>query len=94
MQKVAPEDLIVGDIVSFRPASDRPEIITDRIIEISRVGTVVSLTTQGDANVSPNAPIVADHVIGRYLYRLPGLGFVAQLAEYSSAGPASAKSDG
>ncbi|WP_345068523.1 signal peptidase I [Leifsonia kafniensis] len=86
VQTVAPEDLSVGDIVTFRPQGDDLTPLTHRVVKITRAdGRVQSLTTQGDTDASADAPIVPGQVLGRYLYRMPGLGFVAQLTPTESA---------
>lgn len=62
IQGVAKEDLGVGDIIVYRnPKGDTFTI--HRIIELEND----TLTTKGDANFGPDAPITYDKIIGRTL---------------------------
>ena len=76
-----PANLAVGDVVTFQPRSGDPTLITHRITAIASVdGQVASLTTQGDANGAPDAPIVPAQVMGRVWYHVPLVGRVMNLA--------------
>lgn len=82
------DDLDVGDIITFQPESDNPALITHRIVGLSfGSGGLAAVTTQGDANNAADVPIVPGQVMGRYLYRMPALGFVAQFIPTENKGP-------
>jgi len=73
VRETPPEELEVGDVVSFTIGNDM--MATHRIIEIDRnVGTV---TTQGDANEVADGAISMDRIVGRVGFHLPYLGFIS-----------------
>lgn len=71
-----PDDVRVGDIVTFSVGDSRRTLVTHRV-----VGTEtdpeegIMFTTKGDANQSIDAtPLTADRLLGRYAFRVPRLG--------------------
>jgi signal peptidase I len=71
-----PNNLRIGQIVTFQPVSGDPTLITHRIVNTTRNldGELISLVTRGDANGSDDAPLVPEQVMGRMLYRIPRIG--------------------
>jgi signal peptidase len=74
----------VGTVVAFLPWSGDPTLVTHRVVAKSvgtfDDGTRCRLTTQGDANTAPDAPISPAQVRGVLLYSVPLLGRVRELA--------------
>ena len=68
-----------GDIISFY---DGDSIVTHRAIEIETVDGEISITTQGDANNTPDRNrVTKDTIIGIYHKCLPGLGDAAMFLQ-------------
>lgn len=81
VKAVAAEELKVGDIITVWPDHDHSRLLSHRIVRIDvEDGQITSLTTQGDASSTPDAAIGVDQVVGRYLFRMPALGFLAGIA--------------
>lgn len=81
VKKVAPEDVACEDIIAFfDPASkNKNSVVTHRVKEII-VGEdgSISFRTKGDANNMVDRELVpADKMIGRYTFRLRGVGSLA-----------------
>ena len=78
VQPVAPNDIAIGDAITYQFQPGVPEYITHRVIAVSRsTGGELSFTTQGDNNAEPDADVVlADQVQGRVWYSLPWIGWV------------------
>ena len=89
--ETSPDDLKVGDTVTFRLASasiESPDKMenagggvdygTHQIIDIDRSDPARTLIlTKGTANDDADGWIDADRVVGKYLFHLPGMGFFA-----------------
>jgi signal peptidase len=71
-------DLKVGDAITYQMRSGEPEVVTHRIISISRtLGGEALFTTQGDANPVPDETNVkAGQIRGAVWYSIPLLGYV------------------
>lgn len=77
---VDPEQLRPGDVVTFRPRSDDPALVTHRVLSVDRgPGGVTGLVTRGDANAAADEPLVPEQVVGRVLYTVPHAGHLAQV---------------
>lgn len=76
VRTVAPQDIRVGDVVTFQPVSDDPKLVTHRVVSKS-VGPkgAIGFVTRGDNNGKDDAPIVGDQVKGLFVYRIPQLGW-------------------
>jgi len=74
---VQPEEIKVGDIISFYcPLSN--EMISHRVISVAS-GTLSYFRTKGDANEDPDPFIVpARNIAGRVWFNVPYLGYVTQ----------------
>jgi signal peptidase len=78
VRPVDPDDIGVGDVITYQIRVDRPGVISHRVTRIA-IGADGrrSFTLQGDANADPDpASVVPAQVMGRVWYSLPGLGFV------------------
>ena len=72
------EDISVGDVLTYQLESGKPDVVTHRVTAVG-VGAdgEVRLTTQGDANDSPDKkPVIAKQVRGVRWYYVPYLGYV------------------
>lgn len=78
MEKTAPEEILVGDVIGFRvEGMDTP--VCHRVIEIVDTGGGVGFITKGDANESPDTWVVKpENLIGRVVLDLAWLGYVAK----------------
>jgi signal peptidase len=80
-EAVTPQDVQVGDIISYLPNPDDPELITHRVIGIrSGVDDELSFITQGDANSAVDPIVTGKQVRFRYLYHIPYLGLLVEKA--------------
>ena len=77
--KQQPADTLgVGDVITYQIRSGDPEVVTHRIVEVTRADdSDVRFITKGDANNVVDAPAVrAVQVRGRLWYSIPYLGYV------------------
>jgi signal peptidase len=80
-----PQDIVEGDIITYRPPSGEGELTTHRVVQVNRDGGL-SFTTRGDANdVNDQHPVMADKVVGKVYYALPYAGYVMSFGQ-SKAG--------
>ena len=71
-------DLKIGDVITFQPFSEDPELTTHRIIAISYGSKGEQFVTQGDANNAPDLkPIGEDQVKGKVWYSVPKVGWIS-----------------
>lgn len=84
---VAPEDVAVGDIISFfDPASSAGVVVTHRVIEIieNEDGTL-SFRTKGDNNnTEDKKPVPQESLVGKYKMRIAGAGHIAMFMQTTS----------
>lgn len=81
VKPVAFSELRSGDIVTFQPNPERPEVETQRIVGfgITQSGEK-TLITRGDNNgVTSPAPVHARQVRGKLFYAVPFVGYLADL---------------
>ena len=78
VRPVAPEKIMVGDVVSYQLRSGRPEVVTHRVItEGVRPDGELIFRTKGDANRVPDQDWVrAVQVRGRRWYSIRYLGYL------------------
>lgn len=71
-------DLKIGDVITFQPFSDDPELTTHRIVGMSFGPHGRQFVTQGDANNAPDLkPISAEQVRGTVWYSVPKVGYAS-----------------
>lgn len=76
VEKVSPEELKVGDPVTFRLSGG--VVATHRIIELIDGGTAnASFRTQGDANDTPDGISPPSSLIGRPVFSVPYMGYIS-----------------
>jgi signal peptidase len=74
---VAPVDVRLGDVITFRDPANADRLITHRVKQIRISGDEARFVTKGDANnTSQRWSIPADGTVGLVTYRLPRLGYL------------------
>lgn len=78
VQPVNPNDIAIGDAITYQITPGVAEYVTHRVIAISRsTGGELSFTTKGDNNGSADTtPVIPAQVQGRVWYSLPWIGWV------------------
>jgi signal peptidase len=72
---VQPEDVRIGQVVTYLPNPDDPTPITHRVTGIThRADGGLTFTFQGDANSAPDKPVQDYQVRAKVLYAVPWLG--------------------
>jgi signal peptidase len=76
VRPVDPEDIAVGDVITFQLESGKPAVATHRVVAVgTRLDGEQVFTTQGDANGAPDRnPVRTVQVQGRLWYSVPYLG--------------------
>lgn len=75
---VEPETIVLGDIITFRPAAAGESTVTHRVVSI-RVNSPVSFETKGDANPNPDAFIVPSrNLVGKVIFETPYWGYFTE----------------
>src|SRR5699024_3880414 len=81
IKPAAPEEIGIGDVITFQIESGKPAVATHRVIARSTdSGTgEVRFTTQGDANTAPDpVQVQPAQIRGKVWYAIPYLGWVNQ----------------
>jgi signal peptidase len=75
---VDPEDIKIGEVVTYQIHSGEPDVITHRVIGITPLADgSITFTFQGDNNGAPDeAQIIKAQIQGRLWYSVPYLGYV------------------
>jgi len=74
---VDPQEVRVGDVVTYLPNPGDPTAVTHRVTAIAHhQDGGRTFTTQGDANAAPDAPVSEEQVRARLAYAVPLLGYV------------------
>ncbi|WP_084255114.1 signal peptidase I [Nocardioides sp. J54] len=76
VRSVDPEEVALGDVITFQLESGEPTVATHRVVAVgTRLDGEQVFTTQGDANGTPDRnPVRAVQVQGRLWYSVPYLG--------------------
>lgn len=83
-QRIDPQTLEAGDVISYSDRSDDGVLVTHRVVENDLEQW--ELITQGDANAQPDPLAVSyGQVVGKVAFIVPLLGYVALVAS-STAG--------
>ncbi|CBH20687.1 type I signal peptidase [Acetoanaerobium sticklandii] len=76
-KRVSPENLAIGDVVTFKSKDDSTTLVTHRIEQISKENGELSFITKGDANdVIDLEPVKPENIIARVQYDIPYLGYM------------------
>jgi len=78
VKPTAPQDIRIGDVITYQIAPGQPEYITHRVIAVSRsTGGELSFTTKGDNNgTADEAAILPEQVQGTVWYSVPWIGYL------------------
>ena len=74
-----PEEVEVGDIITFVPGRDERSYLTHRVVEINHELNGMSgiyFVTRGDANNSDDPPISGSMLVGKKVFTISGIGDV------------------
>ena len=74
-----PQQIRIGDVITYQIASNQPAVITHRVIQIiepNTPGGTESFITKGDANSLADQPVKPVQVRGVVWYAVPYLGWV------------------
>jgi len=70
--------LQVGDVITFQPVSDNPNLTTHRIVELAYGSEGTQFVTKGDANGAIDLePVTAEQVKGEVWYSVPVVGYAS-----------------
>ncbi len=85
VQLKGPENINVGDVITFNPSQDSDAYLTHRVTEklVDYQGTgVTCFKTQGDANNSEDSFLIdSSRVIGTVNFGIPWLGYVVRFVQ-------------
>lgn len=82
VENASPQNIKVGDIITFKNPEDPKMIITHRVMAINHVNGGLAFTTKGDANDAQDLAVVpAANLIGRAVHWVPYAGYVAEFAK-------------
>ena len=77
VKPVDPDDIQIGDVVTYQIESGEADVITHRVIGIDALGAEKRFIFQGDNNGAPDSELVrAAQIQGRLWYSVPYAGFV------------------
>ena len=75
VKQTASEKIITGDIITISMTGNNPMMATHRVVGIDN--TKRTFTTKGDANNNNDAPLEFNRLVGRMVFSIPYLGFLA-----------------
>lgn len=83
VKAINPEDIKVGDIITYDRKSEDSKLTTHRVVEINmEENGELSFTTKGDTNPSPDGtPVPEDIVLGKVIGSAPFLGYAVSFAQ-------------
>ena len=78
VRPVDPEDVAIGDVITYQLVSGEPTVVTHRVVGIGmNAKGERTFTTQGDANnVVDDKPVRPAQIKGELWYSVPHIGFV------------------
>lgn len=82
IQPVSPEDVQIGDVVTYRGSTNPQALVTHRITNIKAQDGVLAFETKGDA--SPNVDywsVTEDTVVGQVIYTVPFVGYLCHFGQ-------------
>jgi signal peptidase len=80
VRAVDPATIEPGDVITFQPAADAPELVTHRVLAVDDSSGVPVFTTKGDANNAADLdPVPAAAVRGKLWFGVPHLGRVSAI---------------
>ncbi|MGM0652960.1 MAG: signal peptidase I [Bacillota bacterium] len=81
VQDVDPDELAVGDIITYRTQAESDSLTTHRIVEVIKNGNT-QFVTRGDANnVNDPNPVLDENIVGRVTGSIPYIGYVLDFVQ-------------
>lgn len=79
VRQTAPEEITIGDVVTYQIQSGKADVVTHRVLEIvSSTDGTRTFITQGDNNPQPDPnPVVDGQIKGTVWYSIPFIGHAA-----------------
>lgn len=78
VKPVDPDELRIGDVITFQAVSNDPTLTTHRIVAFAFGSDGKQFVTQGDANNAQDlSPVKPEQVRGEAWYSVPKVGYVA-----------------
>lgn len=84
VQKVAAEDIVKGDIVTF-VLDEKGTLATHRVVRVNEKSR--SFVTKGDANNAEDPPVAWENLVGKVQFHLPAVGGLFQKLTSPQARP-------
>lgn len=81
VRPIDPADIATGDVITFMPKVNDPEVVTHRVVGLGfDAGGETVFRTRGDANPVPDVRMVrGEQVVGKEWYSIPYLGYLTNL---------------
>jgi signal peptidase len=77
---VKPEEVRIGDVITYQIESGRPEVVTHRVTEVTAsTSGDTTFILQGDNNDEPDPPVMAIQLQGKLVYSLPWVGHLSSV---------------
>ena len=81
VRETEPEQLVVGDVITFRNPNNPESLTTHRVVEIQR-DDGLRFITRGDANnVNDPNPVPAENVVGMVTFTVPYVGYLLNFVQ-------------
>lgn len=81
IQRIKGSEVKKGDVVTFHPSKDSKTYLTHRVVKVvDEINGMDGpfMITQGDANLTEDAPTPVDQVVGKKVFAIPNLGLMLQ----------------
>jgi signal peptidase len=81
VRPTAPEDVHLGDVLTYQMRAGNPDVVSHRVVEIHHVSTgELEFVTQGDNNAVPDSkPVTTPQIKGTVWYSVPFVGWTSIL---------------
>ena len=84
VKKISPEDINIGDAITFRTSVDEDIFLTHRVVEITKDGSV-GFVTKGDNNNAADYFVVpGDAVVGKVIADVKKMGIVLRFLRFTA----------
>lgn len=81
VKDIAPADVQVGDILTFRASTTSQNVVTHRVVKVDKENELL-LTTQGDANNTEDPEkLHPENIIGKVHFSIPFIGYLLNFAK-------------
>jgi len=81
VREVPPEEIAVGDIITFHSQFNEESLTTHRVVDVERNGAL-RFITRGDANrVNDPNPVAAENLVGKVTGSVPYIGYLLDFVQ-------------